>query len=73
MPGGVWLCGRFAGERVVGVRLGGHGAFEQAVEQQPAMARSAAVEAEGELVEVVVELGMADRALVGAEDPALQQ
>jgi hypothetical protein len=33
----------------------------------------AAVEAEGELVEVVVELGVADRALMGAEDPALER
>jgi hypothetical protein len=33
----------------------------------------AAVEAEGELVEVVVKLVVADRALVGAQDPAFDQ
>jgi hypothetical protein len=41
------------------VRIGGQRALQQAVEQQPAMARAAAVEAEGELVEVVVELVVA--------------
>ena len=44
------------------MRCGGDGAFEEAVEQQAAMARSAAVEAEGELVQVVVELVVGDRA-----------
>jgi hypothetical protein len=38
----------------VGLRIGGHGWLEQPEEQHAAMARSAAVEAEGELVEVVV-------------------
>ena len=48
--------------------FGGHRALEQSVEEQAPVARSPAVEAEGELVEVVVELGVADRALVGPED-----
>jgi len=36
-------------------RVGAHRLFEQPLEEQPALARSAAVEAERELVEVVVE------------------
>src|SRR6266498_2861400 len=50
-----------------------YGLFEQAVEEQAALAGAAAVEAERELVEVEVELLRADRALVRAEQPALQQ
>ena len=67
------VCGGLADERVVGVGFGRDRALEQTVEEQPAMAGSAPVEAEGELVEVVVELGAADGALVGAEHPALEQ
>jgi hypothetical protein len=55
------------------VGLGGHGALQQPIEEQPAMARAASVEAERELVEAVVELVVADRALVRAEQPALDQ
>jgi hypothetical protein len=41
--------------------------------RRPALARAATVEAEGEFVEVEVELLRADRSLVGAEQPALEQ
>ena len=47
--------------------------LEQAVEEKPSLARAAPVEAEGELVEVEVELVRPGGALVGAEEPPLQQ
>jgi len=47
------------------VRFSDRRPLEQPVEQQPAVAGAAAVEAEGELIEVVVELLAADCALVG--------
>ena len=47
--------------------------LEQAVEEQAAVVRAAAVEAERELIEVVVELLRADCALVGAEEPTFEQ
>jgi len=50
-----------------------YGLLEESVEEEAAVTRAAAVEAEGELVEVVVELLRADGALVGAEQPALEQ
>ena len=49
------------------------GLLEESVEEEAAVTRAAAVEAEGELVEVVVELLRADGALVGAEQPAFQK
>jgi hypothetical protein len=66
---GVWLCGESVDEDHVGARMGRDRSLEEAVEQQAAVAGAAAVKAEGELVEVVVELVVADRALVGAQDP----
>ncbi len=47
-----------------------NGLLEQPVEEEAAVAGAAAVEAEGELVEVVVELLRADGALVGTEQMA---
>ncbi len=47
--------------------------LEQSVEDEAAVAGVAAVEAEGELVEVVVEMLAAGGALVGAEQPAFEQ
>ena len=47
--------------------------LEKPVEQQSATARAPSVEAEGELVEVGVEVLRADPALVGPEQPALEQ
>src|SRR6266536_638401 len=49
------------------------GLLEQAVEEQAAMSRAAAVEAERELRQVVVQVPGADGALVGAEQPTLEQ
>jgi hypothetical protein len=49
------------------LRLGLHRLLEEAIEEQAAVVRTAPVEAEGELIEVVVELLRADGALVGAE------
>jgi hypothetical protein len=46
------------------MRVGEEGALDEPVEEQPAVARAAAVEAEGELVEVAVEVLVADGALV---------
>jgi len=58
---------------VVGGGWGLHGLFEEAVEQQASRSGGTAVEPEGVLVEVGVEVLAADRALVGAEQPPLQQ
>ena len=49
------------------------GLLEQSVEEQAAVVGAATVEAEGVLVEVVVELLRADGALMGAEQPTLQE
>ena len=49
------------------------GLLEQAEEEEPAAAGAAAVEAEGELVQVVVEVARAHAAVVRAEQPALEQ
>jgi len=46
--------------------------LDQAVEEQTAAAGAAPVEAEGELVEVVIEVLGGDAALVRSEQPALQ-
>ncbi len=54
-----------------GVRRGDDGLLEQSVEQQPAASRGPAVEAEGVLVEVGLQVARADRALVGAEQQRL--
>jgi len=48
----------------------GGGELEQAVEDEPAAARAAPLEAEHELVEVAGQMGVVDRALTGAEQPA---
>jgi len=66
-------CGLFGPERLVRVRFDADGLLEQPVEEKSTMVRPAAVEAEGELVQVVVELLVADSALVGAQQPPLEQ
>jgi hypothetical protein len=73
-----WLAGRRAGSGVgdeVAVADGvvGGGELEHAVENEAAAARAAAVEAEHELVEVAGQVRRVDRALVGAQQPALGQ
>lgn len=79
MFAGKWRVRRFiaragAGQHVVV----GHGSvidreFEHPVEDHPATARVAQVEAEHELVEVAGKMGGVDRALVGAQQPPLHQ
>ncbi len=55
------------------MRVGERRAFDEPVEEQSTVARAAAVEAEGELVEVVVEVLVADRALVGPSSQRLSR
>jgi hypothetical protein len=50
-----------------------NGELEHAVEEEPAAAGSAAVEAKYELVEIALQVCLVDGALVGAEKPALSQ
>ena len=59
----------------VSVRLWARGqdSFHQPVEEDLAVAGVAAVEAEGELVHVAVELRSGDGALAGGQQPALEQ
>jgi hypothetical protein len=71
-----WTQPRLAGsfnDRFVGQGIYAYGILEQAEEEQPAPSRAPTVESEAELVEVVVEVLVTDGALVGAEQPALQQ
>jgi hypothetical protein len=49
------------------------GEFEQAVEDQPSAAGPAPVEAEAELVQVALQVRVVNRALMGAQQPALGQ
>jgi hypothetical protein len=50
-----------------------YGELEDAVEDHAPTAGVAAVEAEGELVEVALQMGLVDRALVSAQQPPLRQ
>ena len=50
-----------------------NGLLEQAMEQQPPRARGAPIEAEGELLERVIELGRLNRPMMSTEQPALQE
>ena len=54
-------------------RIVTNGEFEYAVEDQPPTAGPAPVEAEAELVQVALQVLVLDRALVGAQQPALGQ
>lgn len=56
-----------------GDRAGGHGLLEQAPEHEPAAGRGSSVEPVGELLEVALQIARVDRALVGAQQPALEQ
>ena len=51
----------------------GNGLLGKAMEEQPAGAGAPAIEAEGELVEVVVEMPVLDAALMGSHQPSLEQ
>jgi hypothetical protein len=43
------------------------------VEQQTPSLRASAIEAEGEFVEIIVEMRVLDAALVGADQPSLEK
>ena len=61
--GGAWVDEQAA----VGDRVGGDRVFEESVEEQAAAGRPPPVETERELVEVRVEVLVADPTLVGAQ------
>src|SRR5215813_11825133 len=60
-------------ELIDGDLAGGDGLLEKSEEEQATVPGTASVEAEGELVEVVVEVVDSHRALVGTQQPALKQ
>ncbi len=69
-------CGRrirTADEAPVGRPGRGRGLLHESVEEQPTRGGCSSVEAEGVLVEVIVEVPVADRTLVGSEEPSLEQ
>ena len=68
-----WLCGGFSSKRAIGVGISGHSALQESVEEQATVAGVTSVEAERELVQVVVELVVTDGSLVRPEDPALDE
>ena len=51
----------------------GHGLLDEAVEQFASTVRSAPVEAEGELVQVILEMLCPDRSLMRSQQPALHE
>ncbi len=66
----------FAGpshDLLVGKRFDSNGVLEQALEEQTTMARTPAVEAESELVQVVIDAVEARRTLMRSKQPALEQ
>ena len=79
VPSGVRRRGRHgsrarAGEEVLVAHRGvGHGEVEHPIEHHPAAAGTAAVEAEHELIQVPGQVRVAHRALVGAQQPPLDQ
>ena len=64
-------CGA-SDQRLVGRRLDGDGLLNQAVEELASASGLAGVEAEGEFVEVVVEMLVADGSLMRTQYPTLQ-
>src|SRR5712692_7381843 len=62
-----------ADDLLVGERFDTNGVLEQAPEEQTTMARTPAVEAESELVQVVIDVVEAGGALMRSEQPALEQ
>ena len=67
------MCCGASDQRLVGHRLDGDGLLHQAVEELASTSGLAAVEAEGEFVEVGVEMLVADGSLMRTQYPALQQ
>jgi len=58
---------------LVGEWVDSYSVLEQALEEQAAVTRTSTVEAEGELVQVVVDMVEARRALMSPEQPAFEQ
>jgi len=58
---------------MVRCRCDGNGLLNEAMEEQSAGLGAPAVEAEGEFVEVVVEMLVLDAALMGSQQPLLKQ
>ena len=61
----------YLNQRLVGGRIDGDGLLNEAKEQLAAAARAASVEPEGELVEVVVQMFVRDRAVMGAQQASV--
>ena len=64
---------RAADQATVGYRIHGEGLLYQSMEEQASVARGATVETEGELVKVVGQVRSFWPALVGAEQPSLEE
>lgn len=62
-----------APELLVGQSIHLDSLLNEAIEEQPAGSRCSPVEPEGELIQVVVEVRLADAAMVGSHPPTLQQ
>jgi len=58
---------------VVGGRVDGHRLLRQAKEEFAATPGSSAIESEGELIQIVVQVFLSDGPLMGSEQPPLQQ
>ena len=58
---------------VMGNRIGGHSLLRQTKEELASTLGSPAIEAERELVQIVVEVLVADRSLVGSNQPPFEQ
>src|SRR5260370_21088460 len=71
-PNSLWL-GAHLDQRLISSRRSVDGLLHEPEKQFPAALRSPAVEAEWELVKVVWHLPGSHRALVGSEQPSLQQ
>ena len=66
-----WIAG--GNDLMVGCRSYGNGLLGEAMEEQSAGLGTSAIEAEGEFVEVVVEMLVLDAALMGSHQPSLEQ
>lgn len=66
-----WIAG--CNDLTVWCRSYGDGLLGEAMEEQPASLRPPAIEAEGEFVEIVVEMLALDAALMSSHQPSLQQ
>ena len=60
-------------DQVIGYGADGDGLLRETEEKFASAFRFSAIEAEGEFIQVVVEVFAADRALVGSQKPAFQE